>query len=124
MTGHAILPGVGVRSVEGRPFNTSIKHLVVAKAVRHYLQTKEELLMVSRAGVKRYILEWAKHTRWHPLNRVADIVSSEVNAKVRHTLRTTTYKSAKEAIEELEKVAASHCRRVVVRNPSMGRTLK
>ena len=113
-------------SFERPPFQTTVKHLVIAKAVKHYLDTGEANNMVNRAGVKKYILEWAKYTRYHPFKRVASYVPAEVNGKVRHTLATMDPppRSAKAAVEAMEQVARSHARSVVIRNPSLGKTLK
>lgn len=112
-------------SYERPPFQTTVRHLVVAAAVKHYLDTGEAKNMVHRALVKKYILEWAKYTRHHPFSRVAAYVPAEVNGKVRHTLATMPEpKSLKAAVEELERIARSHARSVVIRNPSLGKTLK
>lgn len=112
-------------SYERPPFQTTVRHLVVASAVKHYLDTGEAKNMVNRAGVKKYILEWAKYTRHHPFSRVAAYVPAEVNGKVRYTLSTMPEpKSLKAAVEELERIARSHARSVVIRNPSLGKTLK
>jgi hypothetical protein len=112
-------------SYERPPFQSTVRHLVVAAAVKHYLDTEEAKNMVNRAGVKKYILEWAKYTRHHPFTRVASYVPAEVNGKVRHTLATMPEpQSLKAAVEALESVARSHARSVVIRNPSLGKTLK
>jgi hypothetical protein len=106
-------------------FRSSVKNLVVATAVKHFLDTGEAVNMVNRAGVKKFLMEWAKHTRHHPFNRIASYVPAEVNAKVRHTLQTMLrLKSLKAAVEELERVARQKCYEVVRRNPSSGRTLR
>lgn len=111
---------------ERAEFTTTVKSLIVAKAVKDYLATGEIKNMVNRVGVKKFILEWAKYTRHHPFNRVASYVPAEVNAKVRHTLTTMDPlpRSAKATVEELERVAKSHARSVVSRNPSLGKTLR
>lgn len=111
---------------ERPPFQSTVKHLVIAKAIKHYLDTGEATNMVNRAGVKKFILEWAKYTRYHPFKRVASYIPAEVNAKVRYTLTTMDPppRSAKAVVEALEKVARSHARGVVTRNPSLGKTLK
>jgi hypothetical protein len=112
-------------SYERPPFQTTVRYLVVPSAVKHYLDTKEAKNMVNRAGVKRYILEWAKYTRHHPFSRVAAYVPAEVNGKVRYTLATMPEpQSLEAAVEELERIARSHARSVVIRNPSLGKTLK
>jgi hypothetical protein len=110
---------------ERPPFKSTVRHLVVAAAIKHYIDTGEAKNMVNRAGVKKYILEWAKYTRHHPFSRVASYVPAEVNGKVRYTLSTMPKpKSLKAAVEELERIAQSHARSVVIRNPSLGKTLK
>ena len=110
---------------ERAEFTTTVKSLIVAAAVKHYLTTGEIKNMVHRALVKRFILEWAKYTRHHPFSRVASYVPAEVNAKVRYTLQTMPKpKSLAAAVEELERVAKSHARSVVSRNPSLGKTLR
>lgn len=108
------------------PFQTTVRHLVIAASVKYYLATGEAKNMVNRAGVKKYILEWAKYTRHHPFSRVASYVPAEVNGKVRHTLATMDPppRSLKAAVEALESIARSHARSVVIRNPSLGKTLK
>lgn len=111
---------------ERPPFQSTVKHLVIAKAIKHYLDTGEAKNMVNRAGVKKFILEWAKYTRYHPFKRVASYVPAEVNGKVRYTLSTMDPPpcSLKAAVEEMERIARSHARSVVTRNPSLGKTLK
>ena len=110
---------------ERPPFQSTVKHLVIAKAIKHYLDTGEAKNMVNRGGVKKFVLEWAKYTRYHPFKRVASYVPAEVNGKVRHTLSTMPKpKSLKAAVEEMERIARSHARSVVTRNPSLGKTLK
>lgn len=107
------------------PFETTVRHLIIAKAVKEYLDTGETPNLVHRTSVKKYVLEWCKYVRYHPFRRVASYVPAEVNGKVRHTLHTMPRpKSLKAAVEHLERVAASHCRSVVSRNPSLGKTLK
>lgn len=111
---------------ERPPFQSTVKHLVIAKAIKHYLDTGEANNMVNRAGVKKFVLEWAKYTRYHPFKRVASYVPAEVNGLVRYTLSKMDPlpRSAKAAVEEMERVARQRCYEVVRRNPSLGKTLK
>lgn len=115
-----------VPAYERPPFQSPVRHLVVAAAVKYYLDTGEAKNMVNRAGVKKYILEWAKYTRHHPFSRIASYVAAEVNGKVRHTLATMDPppRSLKAAVEALEAIARAKCCEVVRRNPSLGKTLK
>lgn len=109
---------------ERPPFKSTVRHLVIAKSIKHYLDTGEAKNMVNRAGVKKFILEWAKYTRYHQFKRIAAYIPAEVNAKVRHTLTTSDPKSLSEAVRDMESVARQKCFEVVRRNPSLGKTLK
>lgn len=114
-----------VPAYERPPFQTTVKHLVVGKAIKHWMDTGEAVNFINRAGVKKFILEWAGYVRHHPFKRVATYVPAEVNAKVRHTLASMPERlSQAKTIELAEATARAHARSVVRRNPSLGKTLK
>ena len=113
-----------LRRSGGPPFKSSVKRLVIPRAVKHYLETGEVVNLVNRAGARKFILEWAHYTRCHRFKSVASYVPAGVHAVVLNALENMQHpRSFEQLVEELERVARAHAREVVVRNPWAGNKL-
>lgn len=109
------------RPAGGPPFKSSVKRLVIPRAVKHYLETGEVVNLVNRAAAKKFILEWANHTRCYPFKRVASYVPAGVHAVVLNALENMQHpRSFEQTVEELERAARAHAQEVVARNPWAG----
>lgn len=101
--------------------------LINRSAILKYRATREGDFrkLVKRSIAKQYILDIAKHTRYHPFNRVRGDALLEVCAAVRILLDKVDRKIRDELVlEYAAQEARRYCHSIVIRNPSIGRTLK
>jgi hypothetical protein len=101
--------------------------LVNRAAILKYwrLQEGSSTALVKRSLAKKYVLDVAKHTRYHPFSRVRGDALLEVCMAVRLFLDKLSRKTDDEAVlEYAAQEARRYCHSIVLRNPSVGKTLK
>lgn len=111
---------------KANPIDASVCLINKAAVLRYYkLHAGDFRRLVKQSLAKQYILDVARHTRYHPFSRVSVDALIEVCAGVRLCLeRCATGSSDALVLQKAGQIARWYCHKIVQRNPSIGRTLK